>query len=169
MHASPPLGKRTWTAEEENYLRESWGTVTVDGICRHLNRTKNAIMVRVNRLGLPPYLESGEYITLHQLSRALGFGATSDKYFLKSWVENRGFPLHYKRRGTATIRVVYLDEFWHGPRKTVLSWTSPRWSLWRWARSRTGCRSSAEKTTRPMRSRGKTCGHLQRTPASKCY
>lgn len=75
MHASPPLGKRAWTAEEENYLRESWGTVTVDGICRHLNRTKNAIMVRVNRLGLPPYLESGEYITLHQLSRALGFGA----------------------------------------------------------------------------------------------
>ena len=112
MHASPPLGKRTWTKEEENYLRESWGTVTVDGICRHLNRTKNAIMVRVHRLGLPPYLESGEYITLHQLSRALGFGASSDKYFLKSWVENRGFPLHYKRRGTATIRVVYLGEFW---------------------------------------------------------
>ena len=56
MHASPPLGKRTWTAEEEDYLRESWGTVTVDGICRHLNRTKNAILVRVNRLGLPPYL-----------------------------------------------------------------------------------------------------------------
>lgn len=112
MHASPPLGKRTWTAEEENYLRESWGTVTVDGICRHLNRTKNAIMVRVHRLGLPPYLESGEYITLHQLSRVLGFGASSDKYFLKSWVENRGFPLHYKRRGTATIRVVYLEEFW---------------------------------------------------------
>lgn len=46
MHASPPLGKRAWTAEEENYLRESWGTVTVDGICRHLNRTKSAIMVR---------------------------------------------------------------------------------------------------------------------------
>lgn len=112
MRASPPLGKRTWTAEEENYLRENWGTVTIDGICRHLNRTKNAIMVRVHRLGLPPYLESGEYITLHQLSRALGFGASSDKYFLKSWVENRGFPLHYKRRGTATIRVVYLDEFW---------------------------------------------------------
>ena len=112
MHASTPLGKRTWTAEEEDYLRESWGTVTVDGICRHLNRTKNAIMVRVHRLGLPPYLESGTYITLHQLSLALGFGASSDKYFMKSWVENRGFPLRYKRRGTASIRVVYLDEFW---------------------------------------------------------
>ena len=112
MRASPPLGKRTWTAEEENYLRESWGTVTVDGICRHLNRTQNAIMVRVNRLGLSPYLESGEYITFQQLILAMGMGRTSSKYLQISWVENRGFPLHYKRRGTATIRVVYLDEFW---------------------------------------------------------
>ena len=34
MHASPPLGKRTWTAEEENYLRESWGTVAPLLRCR---------------------------------------------------------------------------------------------------------------------------------------
>lgn len=112
MRASPPLGKRVWTPKEEEYLRESWGTVSVDGICKHLNRTRNAVIVRVNRLGLPPYLESGEYITLHQLSIALGFGWSSDKYFLKSWVENRGFPLHYKRRGDSSIRIVYLDEFW---------------------------------------------------------
>lgn len=112
MHASPPLGKRTWTAEEENYLRESWGTVTVDGICRHLNRTKNAIMVRVQRLGLPPYLESGEYITFQQLILAMGLGRTSGKYLQISWVKNRDFPMRYKRRGKATIRVVYLEEFW---------------------------------------------------------
>ena len=112
MHASPPLGKRTWTAEEENYLRESWGTVTVDGICRHLNRTKNAILVRVNRLGLPPYLESGEYITFQQLILAMGLGRTSGKYLQISWVKNRDFPMRYKRRGKATIRVVYLEEFW---------------------------------------------------------
>ena len=112
MRASPPLGKRTWTAEEENYLRESWGTVTVDGICRHLNRTQNAIMVRVNRLGLSPYLESGKYITFQQLILAMGMGRTSSKYLQISWVENRGFPIHYKRRGKTTIRVVYLEEFW---------------------------------------------------------
>lgn len=112
MHASPPLGKRTWTAEEENYLRESWGTVTVDGICHHLNRTKNAVMVRVQRLGLPPYLESGEYITFQQLILAMGLGRTSGKYLQISWVKNRDFPMRYKRRGKATIRVVYLEEFW---------------------------------------------------------
>ena len=112
MHASPPLGKRTWTEEEETYLRESWGTVSVDGICKHLNRTKNAVAVRVRRLGLPPYLESGDYITFQQLSLAMGLGKSSSKYLLISWVKNRGFPLRYKRRGTSTIRVVHLDEFW---------------------------------------------------------
>lgn len=112
MRQSPPLGKRKWMPKEEEYLRENWGTVSVAGICKHLKRTQNAIMCRVRRLGLPPYLECGEYITLHQLSLALGFGPSSDKYFLKSWVENRGFPLHNQRRGSVTIRVVYLDEFW---------------------------------------------------------
>ena len=101
-----------WTEEEEDILREIWGTMSIPGICRKLDRSRNAVMVRVNRLGLPPYLESGEYITLHQLSLALGYGWSSDKYFLKSWVENRGFPVHNKRRGKSVIRVVYLDEFW---------------------------------------------------------
>ena len=103
---------RPWTTEEEEILRECWGTMTMAGICKKLDRSHNAIMVRVQHLGLPPYLESGEYITMHQLSLALGFGWSSDKYFQKSWVENRGFPVHNKRRGKAVVRVVYLEEFW---------------------------------------------------------
>lgn len=101
-----------WSEEEKEFLAESWGHLTIPGICKKLGRSKNAVMVMVNRLGLPPYLESGEYITLHQLSLALGFGQSSDKYFLKSWVEKRGCPVHNKRRGKAVIRVVYLKEFW---------------------------------------------------------
>lgn len=101
-----------WSQEEKDILAESWGHMTVAGICKKLGRSKNAVMVMVNRLGLPPYLESGEYITMHQLSLALGFGWSSDKYFMKSWVEKRGFPVHNKRRGKAVIRVVYLEEFW---------------------------------------------------------
>lgn len=112
MRASPPLGKRNWTASEENYLRESWGTVSIDGICKHLRRTRNAVVVRVNRLGLPPYLESGEYVTFQQLVQALGYSTSSSAYKLKSWVEERGFPLHNQKRGDQTIRVVYLEEFW---------------------------------------------------------
>ncbi|MBQ7737979.1 MAG: AsnC family protein [Oscillospiraceae bacterium] len=106
------MGKgRNWTTEEEEYLRENWGHVTVDGLCRHLDRSKNAIMCRVHRLGLPPYLESGDYVTLNQLYRAFR-GRNAMTYLLKSWVEERGMPVHKKRRGSGSYRIIYLDEFW---------------------------------------------------------
>lgn len=109
--------QRRWTREEEDYLQENWGHMTFDGLCRHLGRTRNAMINRVQRLGLPPYLECGDYITLHQLSMALGFGWSSDKYYLTSWVEKRGFPIHTKRRGSSAVRIVYLNEFWEWAEK----------------------------------------------------
>lgn len=103
---------KTWTPQEEEYLAENWGHVSFAGLCKHLDRTENAIKVRVQRMGLSPYLESGEYITLHQLSMAMGFGPTSYKYFVDSWGKKRGCPIHNKRRGNSVTRVVYLEEFW---------------------------------------------------------
>lgn len=85
-----------WTAEEEEYLRNAWGHVTVPKICETLNRTRHAILVRVGRLGLPPYYESGDYVTMHQFLLALGYGG-SDGYKNISWIKNRDFPVHYKK------------------------------------------------------------------------
>ncbi len=103
---------RNWTPEEEAFLQENWGQTTVQGIAKHLGRTVNAVKVRVARMGLGPYLENGEYVTFHQFTLALGYGGASDTYKLKSWVKNRGFPTHNKRRDKSVIRVVYLEEFW---------------------------------------------------------
>lgn len=102
---------KRWTAEEENYLREHWGSATISGICEHLGRTKNAIMVRVQRLNLPRYYECGDYVTLNQINNVL-FGHNVSAYQKKSWEQNRGLPVHNKRRGNYTCKVVYLDEFW---------------------------------------------------------
>ena len=107
---------RRWTPEEESYLAENWGHVTVAGICKHLNRSKNAIMIRVNRLGLPPYFESGDYVTVNVLHNAF-YGTNFRTYQLKSWVKDRGFPVHNKRRGNYSAKVVYLDEFWEWAEK----------------------------------------------------
>ena len=110
------LGKK-WTAEEEHYLSEAWGTTSIDGICKRLNRSKNAIMVRVNRLGLAPFLESGEYISMHQLILALGYGG-SEGYKVKSWIDNRDFPVHIQKRSDKMrVKVVYIDEFWEWAEK----------------------------------------------------
>ena len=103
---------RNWTPEEESYLCESWGYTSIDGICKRLGRSKNAIMIRVKKLGLSKFLESGDYITMHQLVLALGYGA-SDSYKVTSWIENRGFPVRTKvRSSNARIRVVYIEDFW---------------------------------------------------------
>lgn len=106
-----------WTPEEEELLRENWGRMTVRGIAAKLGRTVNAVNVRVDRLGLPPYLESGDYVTFQQLTIALGYSGAGNGYKMKSWVNDRGCPVHNKRRNKSTIRVVYLDEFWEWAEK----------------------------------------------------
>lgn len=103
---------RKWTKEDEAYLSDNWGHIPVPGLCKQLNRTKSAILIRVQRLGLPPFLDSGEYITLNQLIQAVTGSDISYSYKMKSWVENRGLPVHNKRNSQCTWRVVYIDEFW---------------------------------------------------------
>ena len=111
------MGKaRRWTQEEETWLAENWGWVTIAAICRYLNRSKNGIMIRVNRLGLPPYYESGDYVTVNALSKAFK-GSNFHTYQMKSWVIERGFPIHNKRRGNYAAKIVYLEEFWEWAQK----------------------------------------------------
>lgn len=107
---------RRWTAEEDDILRTNWGTMTIQGLCKKLNRTHNAVMVRVCRLGLPRYLESGDYITVNQLYKTFA-GTNFSSYQLKSWVNDRGVPIRNKRRGKNTYRVIYLEEFWEWAEK----------------------------------------------------
>lgn len=102
---------KTWTPEEEAYLQDKWGHMSVATLCKKLGRSKNAILVRVNRIGLLPFYESGEYVTLNRLYQTFR-GRNVGNYQLKSWIQDRGLPVHNKRRGSFTARVVYLDEFW---------------------------------------------------------
>ena len=107
---------RNWTEEEKNYLAENWGHMTVPSLCQRLNRSKNAILIMVQKLKLGAYYDSGDYITLHQLLLALGYTG-GDGYKQKSWIENRGFPVHKKRNDKSLVKVVYLDEFWEWAEK----------------------------------------------------
>ena len=73
-------------------------------------------MVRVNRMGLPPYFESGDYVTLNALYNAFR-GKNVNTYQMKSWVKDRGLPVHSKRRGSLTAKVIFIDEFWEWAEK----------------------------------------------------
>lgn len=110
---SPPLGSRVWTAAETEYLEENWGMKSIPTIAKNLNRTVNAIKIRASRLGLGAVLMSGDYITLNQLQLAVtGADYGGYSYKMKSWVRNRGLPIHTKKVDQCSFRVVYLDEFW---------------------------------------------------------
>lgn len=103
--------KRKWTKQEETYLVENWGTISVKTIAKKLERSENAVVVKKCRLGLGAFLDNGCYVTWNQLLKAIGFGH-SDGYKMTSWVRNRGFPLHTKKVNNTAFKVVSLDEWW---------------------------------------------------------
>ena len=102
---------RNWTKQEEEYLIEKWGTISVKTIAKKLGRSENAILIRKTRLGLGAFLESGEYVTWNQLHLAIGLGA-ADGYRMISWVKNRDFPVRTKKVRENYYKVVYLEEWW---------------------------------------------------------
>lgn len=108
---------RNWTEEEKEYLAEHWGQFSVPSLCKRLNRSQNGIIVMARRLNLGAYYDSGDYITMHQLLSALGYGSSGDSYKQISWIKNRGFPVHKKRNNKSTVKVVYLEEFWEWAEK----------------------------------------------------
>lgn len=105
-------GGRLWTSEEEIYLMEKWGQASIPTIAKHLGRTVDAVKVRATRLNLGPVLMGGDYVTFNQLALAITGGSKCHSYQMKSWIKNRGFPVHTKKVVENSFLVVYLDEFW---------------------------------------------------------
>lgn len=106
------MGKgRTWTKEELDYLQNNWGTVSVKTIAKKLGRSENAVLIKVGKLGLGPFLENGEYVTFNQLLHALGIRG-SYNYKNISWIQNRGFPIQTKKVRNCSFRVVRLEDWW---------------------------------------------------------
>ena len=105
-------GISNWTPEEVEYLKTAWGTTSYEGMARTLNRSVYGVRLKASKLGLGRFLNHGDYVTLNQLYRAL-FGRNVSTYVLKTWIQDRGMPIHYKKRSNKSrVRIVYLDEFW---------------------------------------------------------
>ena len=108
---------RKWTKEEEEYLQEAWGNKSVPCIANYLKRSTDAIVVRANRLKLPPFLQCGDdYVTKHFLLEAIGRRG-SNGYINTSYIQNRGLPTHRIKRRNQSFEVIYIDEFWEWAEK----------------------------------------------------
>ena len=106
---------RPWTEEEEEFLAENWGMFSMEHIAKKLNRTPHAIQIRAVKLGLGPFLESGDYITLNQLLLQLR-GYNGRTYTVKQWIE-KGLPVKTKKVKSSSFKVVNLDDFWEWAEK----------------------------------------------------
>ena len=110
------IGKN-WTKQEEEYLAENWGTLSVKTIAKNIGRSENAIVVRKCRLGLGSFLDNGEYVTWNQFQIAYCGSSSSGTYRMTSWVKNRNFPIHTKRVNKNSFKIVYLEEWWEWAEK----------------------------------------------------
>lgn len=61
------MGAKKWTLEEDAYLTEKYGELSIKTIAKNLGRTVDAINVRKVRLHLGSFLDAGDYITFSQL------------------------------------------------------------------------------------------------------
>ena len=86
-----------WSTNELQYLEDSWGTVSVKGIAKSLNRPVGGVINQVGRQGLGKFLECGEYISTNQLYKALGRPSGSG-YTIKHWIEKQCMPVKYKKK-----------------------------------------------------------------------
>ena len=67
-----------WTKEEESFLYDKWGVMSLPKIAEKLDRTEIAVRNKKDRMNLGSFLESGDYITVGQLLQAMG--KRNDKY-----------------------------------------------------------------------------------------
>ena len=105
------MGSLSYSMEELEYIEDNWGTLSLGHIAKTLNRPLIGLINKKTRMKLGPFLENGEYISVHQLFLAIGRGEGGNDYTFKHWIK-KGFPVKRKRVYNCSFNVVYLKDFW---------------------------------------------------------
>ena len=111
LKPTPRAGKN-WTPEEEAYLQDKWGTLSVSTIAKSLGRSIDAVVVRSQRLGLGSHLASDVRISVNQLMLALYQADTGSTGYTMHKLIREGLPVKTQKVKTKSFRVIDIDEFW---------------------------------------------------------
>ncbi len=103
--------KRKWTQEEQYYLQDKWGEVSIKGLAKTLGRSENAVIVRAQRMGLGAHLHADDKITANQLMLAIFGGKQQGGWTMNRWIEN-GLPVKKHRVKNNNFKVISIDDFW---------------------------------------------------------
>lgn len=111
LKLTPRAGKN-WTPEEEAYLQDKWGTLSVSTIAKSLGRSIDAVIVRSQRLGLGSHLASDVRISVNQLMLALYQADAGSTGYTMHKLIREGLPVKMHKVKTKNFRVIDIDEFW---------------------------------------------------------
>ena len=109
--ATSRAAHKTWSKKEMEYLEDKWGSVSMQSIAKKLNRTPSAIQQKASKMGLGPFLEAGDHITLNQLMVALMGTQGGESYTRQQWAD-KGMPVKTKRVKNSTFKVINIQDFW---------------------------------------------------------
>ena len=93
---------KAWSKEEEEYLDEKWGELSIGTIAERLNRTPKAVRTKAVKMNLGGFLLNGDYITFNTLIQTLGYYG---KYFDNKWINEHNFPVRRKRVEKRAIKI----------------------------------------------------------------
>ena len=95
-----PRAKKNWTPEEDAFLQDKWGSLSIPALARKLGRSVSAIDNRRRRLGCGAHLENTIY------------GTKSMESYITGRLIKAGLPVHWHRTNVCRFQVVDLKEFW---------------------------------------------------------
>lgn len=105
--------KKPWSDAEEHYLEEAWGKSSLKTIAKNLGRSENAVVTRIQKLGLGPGLMAGERLSWNTFITTLT--GTSSGGYIKKRLLAAGFPVHsqiVRGHNKKRYTTVDVDEFW---------------------------------------------------------
>lgn len=103
--------KYKWTSQEEYYLQDKWGELSINKLAKDLGRSENAVIVRAQRMGLGAHLHADHRVTANQLILAIYGGKQQGGWTINRWIEN-GLPVKKHRVRNSDFKVLDIDDFW---------------------------------------------------------
>lgn len=109
----PERHKKKWTQEEENYLREYWGSKSLAVLSRHLKRSEKAVSVRAQFLHLGAAKDNNlDYITLNNLITILYNCASNGHSYLLAVRLPRILKVYKIPMPVKPLKCIKISEFW---------------------------------------------------------
>ncbi len=99
------VSKQQWSDEENNYLIESWGRLTLRSMALRLKRTEVAIKLQATKLGLGRATDQNINLKLEEFVDYSGISRSRVNYLTK----NYDFPLIKKKLGRRKLYFVDIE------------------------------------------------------------